>query len=328
MKHYQHISKEERFYIDQALQDGKTQREIAIALQRDPSTISRELKRNKSRCKGGYHYSHAIMTVFLRKRQSNRCKYTKLTKKLKRMIIKLIKQYLSPEQVSGYLKEHKSLLISHETIYRYIYSDAKRKKQLKPFMRQGLKRSRKPYGSGARVSLIPNRTSISERPAIVETKRRYGDIEVDTVIGKESKSVLVTLVDRKSLYTLAGKAPDKTADSVRKVIIKLLKPYQDRIKTLTFDNGTEFVQHAKIAKSLKVKTYFAHPYSSWERGINENTNGLLRQFFPKGTDFLKVTTTRINRVVESLNNRPRKTKKYKTPNQLFNKKGSTRKRVG
>ena len=128
----------------------------------------------------------------------------------------------------------------------------------------------------------------------------------------------MTLVDRKSLYTLSAKVTCKSAEAVSNAIIKLLMPYKKKVKTLTFDNGSEFFHHERIAKALSAKTYFAHPYSSWERGINKNTNGLLRQFFPKGTDFNHVTHKEVKKAIDLLNNRPRKSRKYKTPNEIFN----------
>ena len=152
----------------------------------------------------------------------------------------------------------------------------------------------------------------------MEKKTRLGDWECDTVIGKDRKSVLVTVVDRASLYTLCSRVLSRSAHVVSHAIIRLLRPFQERVKTLTFDNGAECVQHERIACALEATTYFAHPYSSWERGINENTNGLLRQFFPKQTDFRKVSWQQVKEAVAFLNNRPRKTRNYLTPNQMFN----------
>jgi len=318
MKQYQHLVKEERFYIWQALREGKTQKQVALALGRHPSTISREIRRNKyPQCHiDTYHWAMAIWKH--RKQWGHEHKYRKLTPEIGQKIISLIRQYLSPEQVSGYLKEHHDISLSHETIYRFIYSDTERHASLKPFLRQGHKHRRKRYGSGARASRIPDRVSITERPPIVERKRRLGDWECDTVIGSDRKSVLVTVVDRTSLFTCCSRVYSRTADVVCRAIIRLLLPYKDKVKTLTFDNGSEFVQHKKVAKALDAKTYVAHPYSSWERGINENTNGLLRQFFPKRTDFRNVTWKQLKEAVDNLNNRPRKTRNYLTPNQIFN----------
>ncbi|MDT9201075.1 MAG: IS30 family transposase [Limnospira sp. PMC 1240.20] len=164
---------------------------------------------------------------------------------------------------------------------------------------------------------MPNRTAITERPEIVATKERLGDWECDTVIGADRKSVLITLVDRATLFTLSEKIPRKTARNVSEAMIRMLRPYQDKVHTLTFDNGSEFVEHERIGKALGAETYFAAPYASWERGINENTNGLLRQFFPKKTDFAQITPKEVSEAVELLNTRPRKTRGYRTPNELF-----------
>ena len=318
MPQYQQLRDEERFYIWQARREGHTQQYIADALCRHSSTISRELRRNTYAQCHMYTYHWARHIVKHRKDRANRHKYRKLTDAIAPLIEQLIGEYLSPEQVSGYLKKHHAISLSHETIYRFIYGDATRHAQLKPFLRQGGKRRRKRYGSGARASCIPNRVSIEERPQVVEKKIRLGDWECDTVIGKDRKSVLVTVVDRASLYTVCSRVLSRSARVVCAAIIRLLRPFKSRVKTLTFDNGSEFVKHEIIAHTLKARTYFAHPYASWERGINENTNGLLRQFFPKQTDFRSVSWQQVQTAVDHLNHRPRKTRGYRTPNQLFN----------
>ena len=152
----------------------------------------------------------------------------------------------------------------------------------------------------------------------MEQKARLGDWECDTVVGKDRKSVLVTVVDRASLFTVCSRVLSRSAQVVSQAIIRMLRPFKDRVKTLTFDNGSEFVKHETIAQALEAHTYFAHPYASWERGINENTNGLLRQFFPKQTDFRTISWQQVKEAVTHLNNRPRKTRGYRSPNQLFN----------
>jgi len=318
MKHYRHVCHEERFYIWQALREGKTQKQIAEALSRHPSTLSREIKRNTYPQCHVYTYHWAKQIVKYRQQDANRHKARKLTAECASLITQLVRQYLSPEQVSGYLKQHHEIHLSHETIYRFIYRDPTRKAALKPFLRQGGRYRRKRYGSGARASGIPNRTSITERPHVVEQKARLGDWECDTVMGKDRKSVLVTVVDRASLYTACSRVLNRSAPVVCHAIIRLLRPFKERVKTLTFDNGSEFVKHEWIAHALKAKTYFAHPHSSWERGINENTNGLLRQFFPKQTNFRTISWQQVKEAVNHLNNRPRKTRGYRSPNQLFN----------
>ncbi len=318
MPQYQHLSNEERFYIWNALREGCSQQHVAKTLNRSPSTISREIRRNRAARSIMYTHYWACEMVKWRKRWIARTKHRKVTEEIGQMIEQLIKQFLSPEQASGYLKAHHNITLSHETIYRYIYEDVARHMELKPFLRQGKKIRRKRYGSGDRVSKIPNRTCISDRPKIVDKKTRIGDWECDSVVGLDRKSVLVTVVDRVTLYTCCARVYTHTAEVVSNAIIRMLKPHMDKVKTLTFDNGSEFFKHEKIANALKAKTYFALPYSSWERGVNENTNGLLRQFFPKKTDFNLVTNQELKNAVDNLNNRPRKTRGYLTPNQMFN----------
>ena len=322
MKPYHHVSDEERLYIQHGLRAGKTQKKIAEELDRSPSTISREIRRNKSgRC---YLYTHHLACSIRRWRKRIQYKklaerYTKIKGELAEQVMSLLQSYLSPEQVSGYLKRHEGLSICHETIYRFIFQNAIRKKMIKPYLRQGAKTRRKAYGSGARASRIPNRVSITERPSIVDERRRIGDWECDTIFGKDRKSALVTLVERKTLFTVMTYVQRRTSSRVCSAIIRLLEPYKGQVKTLTFDNGSEFIAHEKIAKALSANTYFAHPYCSWERGANENMNGLIRQFFPRGSYFTHVHYTEIKRALYLLNNRPRKTRGYKTPNELFNR---------
>ena len=318
MRHYQQLNQDERFYIWNALRSGQTQQEVAEVLGRHPSTIGRKIKRNKYPQAKIYPLHWALEILKWRKRRVATTKYRKLNESVETMILKLIRQYLSPDQVSGYLKQHHQIAISHETIYRFIYADKARHQSLKPYLRQGAKLRRKSYGSGARASKIPNRVCITERPIVVEEKQRIGDWECDTMVGKDKKSVLVTVVDRFTLTTCCSRVYSRSAQVVSRAIIRMLKPHMDKVHTLTFDNGSEFVKHEKIAKALQAKTYFAHPYSSWERGINENTNGLIRQFLPKGTDFKSVSWKTLKQIVDNLNNRPRKTRQYLTPNQMFN----------
>ena len=317
MKKYSHLSNEERYFIHVSLREGKTQKEIAQSLNRDPSTISREIRRGMWPRSIIYCYDWGVQFHRWRKQARNRKRPSKLTAEIAVMIEALLKEFLSPQQISNYLKIHHEISISHETIYQYIFSDSQRKKEFRPYFRQLHKNRRKKYGSGARASNIPNRVSITERPAIVENKQRIGDWECDTVIGSDRKSVLVTLVERKTLFTVSKKLPRKTALAVSQAIITMLKPYKDLVHTLTFDNGSEFTKHERIAKALEAETYFAHPYASWERGLNENTNGLLRQYFPKKTDFRTINWREIKYRVHQLNNRPRKTIGYRSPSELF-----------
>jgi len=204
-----------------------------------------------------------------------------------------------------------------ETVYRLVYADKARGGTLYRHLRIVSKPYRKRYGSYERRGKIPNRVSIEQRPQVVERRQRIGDWEGDTVIGKGRQSALLTLVERKTLYTVIARLTGKRADLLAEAAVKVMKPMKHRFHTLTLDNGLEFAHHERRASQLKADIYFAHPYASWERGINENTNGLIRQYFPKGTDFNQVSDEDSAQVMERLNNRPRKTRGCRSPNELF-----------
>ena len=224
---------------------------------------------------------------------------------------------MSPQQVSERLEFEGVLQISHEIIYQHIYADKQNGGDLHVHLRSQ-KPHRKRYASGQeRRGTIKNRVSIDERPEIVAEKSRIGDWEGDTVIGKNHKGGIVTLAERKSRFVLAGHIRSKHADGVTAVITGLLAPYKDKCHTITFDNGKEFAEHEKVAAELKADIYFAHPYHSWERGLNENSNGLLRQYFPKGMELVNITDEQVLAAVEKLNHRPRKVLGYRTPHEVF-----------
>ncbi|MBW2202491.1 MAG: IS30 family transposase [Deltaproteobacteria bacterium] len=193
--------------------------------------------------------------------------------------------------------------MSHETIYKHIWSDKKHGGTLYKHLRQSSRKNRKRYGTKQRRGRIKDQVSIDLRPPIVDAKARIGDWEIDTITGKNSKGYLITVVERKSKLTLIKRVPDRQSEQMAKAIAQLLRPYKDNVLTITADNGKEFTQHKKISKSLKADVYFAHPYHAWERGLNENTNGLLRQYFPKKMDFRKIDDKSIDHAMERLNNR-------------------------
>ena len=198
-----------------------------------------------------------------------------------------------------------------------IYADKANGGDLYRHLRVASKPYRKRYGSYDRRGKIKNRVSIDERPAVVDRRSRIGDWEGDTIIGKGRKGVLLTMVERKTLYTVIVRLTGKRADLLAAAAIEHLASLKARIKTITLDNGLEFSGHEDIAKGLEADIYFAHPYASWERGINENTNGLIRQYFPKGTDLSKVTDEQVQFVMDRLNSRPRATRGGRSPNELF-----------
>lgn len=224
----------------------------------------------------------------------------------------------SPEQISGYLAVNGQATVSHECIYQRIYADKRAGGDLHLALRCQKAKKRR-YGGRGRRGTIPNQVSIDARPAVVEKRARYGDWEGDTVIGANHQQALVTLNERKSRYTLIGKVTRKTALAVSDAMISLLTPFTDCVHTLTTDNGKEFAQHERIAKEIDAKFYFAHPYSSWERGANENMNGVIRQFFPKKMRFEPITEKDVKFAMDSLNHRPRKCLNYKTPHEVFMK---------
>jgi len=311
--HYQQLTKDERYQIKACLQMGMKQVDIAKLLKRSAATISREIKRNTG--KRGYRPKQANDQATARRLGAK--KHVKLTDELKQDIVKLIKQELSPEQVCDYLVTHGKTKLHHETIYRMLLQDKRTGGTLYKHLRHLHKSHRKRYGSYERRGRIKNAVSIEQRPSVVDSRSRIGDWEGDTVIGKDRKSAIYTLVDRKSLYTVIVKLNGKNATELADKTLEVLEPMSSKIHTITYDNGLEFAEHERMAKALDTDIYFAHPYSSWERGINENTNGLIRQYFPKGTDFNKVTNSQIEFVMRRLNTRPRKTRGGKQPVELF-----------
>jgi transposase, IS30 family len=312
MKYHQ-LTENERYQIYALLKAGLSQKEIATMLNRSASTISRELSRNRGG--RGYRPKQAHEITELRRRCAK--KSIKITPEIKQMIVRLIRQDLSPQQVVDYLRREKIICLHHETIYQLIYEEKAQGGDLHAHLRIANKPYRKRYGHYDRRGRIANRRSIDERPGIVDERGRVGDWEGDTVIGKGRRGALLTLVERKTLYTVIVKLNGKNAEQLANSAIIALHSMRKQMHTITFDNGLEFAAHEQIADALDTDIYFAHPYASWERGINENTNGLIRQYFPKNTDFTTVTQQKIDHVMNRLNNRPRASRNFKTPNELF-----------
>jgi transposase, IS30 family len=313
MNQYTQLTKELRYQIYGLKQSGMNQTEIAEKIGVNKSTISREFGRNKGQ--RGWRPKQAQS---LRDERKQSClNGRQFTSNEWVEVERLIRDDLSPEQAAARLKLEGGLLISHETIYQHIYANKQNGGDLHQHLRSQ-KPHRKRYASGQeRRGGIKNRVSIEERPEIVTQKTRIGDWEGDTVIGKNHKGGLVTLAERKSRYVLAGHISSKHAEGVTAVTTRLLAPHQDKCHTITFDNGKEFAEHEKMAAELKADIYFAHPYHSWERGLNENSNGLLRQYFPKGMELTNITDQRVQSAVERLNHRPRKVLGFRTPHEVF-----------
>lgn len=312
MPTYKQLTQEQRYQISAFLKAGFSKARIARELQVHPSTIGRELQRNRG--ERGYRPKQA------QQKAQQRCQAkpnaTRLSADTWQQVEPLLRQQWSPEQISGYLKKPHLASVSHERIYQYIYADKAQGGDLHSHLRCRKKR-RKRYGSHARRGQIRNRKTIDERPPVVAEKSRLGDWEADTIIGKGHQQALVSLTERKSKFVLLAKVERKTEASVKAAVIALLKPYVDKVETITSDNGKEFAAHEEIARAVGADFYFAHPYASWERGLNENSNGLVRQYFPKGSDFTAISDADVDQVMERLNHRPRKTLGYQTPNQVF-----------
>jgi IS30 family transposase len=313
MSNYKQLNQAQRYQIEILQKAGKNQKQIAELLGVSESTISRELKRNQG--KKGYRPKQAQIKTDNRKKQA--AKVLKMTPALILLIEARILLDWSPEQVSGQLKDELGILISHERIYQHIWTDKLHGGTLHTHLRQHHKQRKKKYGSKDKRGQIRNRVSIDERPAIVAEKTRIGDWEIDTVIGQNHQGALVTIVDRVSKFTLIKKVDSKHAEVVTAATISLLQPYLDKTLTITADNGKEFAGHETIKEQLGANVYFAHPYCSWERGLNENTNGLIRQYFTKGSSFENITDGEVEAVMNKLNHRPRKTLKFKTPHTVF-----------
>jgi len=301
---YKQLTCIQRYQIYALLKTGQNQATVAKVLNVHRSTISRELRRNTGQ--RGYRpaqaHSSAIKRHYKHKPNITQADWAIVEAKLR--------EELSPEQVSNWVKEHNNIEISPEWIYQYIWEDKKSKGMLYTHLRRK-KKYRKRSGNRDNRGKIPNRIGIEERPEIVDRRERIGDWEADTIIGKGKKGAIVTLVDRKSRFLRMGLVERRTKDAVAEMIITLLNDLP--VHTITCDNGKEFAGHEEVAKALGAMVYFAHPYSSWERGTNENTNGLIRQYIPKNTDFSKLTNADIQFAENRLNTRPRKCLSFTPP---------------
>ena len=308
---YTQLTQEQRYQISALLKTEHSQIKIATVVGVNKSTISREVRRNRG--ERGYRpkQAHRFAKQRRRKRVKKRISLATWT-----TIEDKLRQDWSPEQVSGWLKKNTDTSVSHEWVYQHVYLDKRVGGDLHKHLRCQKKR-RKRVGDYDRRGKIPNQVSIEDRPEIVEERKRIGDWEGDTIIGAGMQGAIVTLVDRKSRFTLLKQVPNRTATVVENAILDLLMPYQSSTHTITFDNGKEFANHQSFAKKLQAEVYFAHPYASWERGTNENTNGLIRQYVPKGSDFSSISTDLVSFIKERLNDRPRKCLDFQAPHMVF-----------
>lgn len=315
-KGYYHLTRDQRCQIHTLKARGDSIKDIAQVLGVDRSTIHREVKRNSG--KRGYRYKQANEKARERWQKSHEGK-RKMTPTTIAIIEEKLRLQWSPEQISGWLKKEKyEHAVSHEAIYQHVWNNKRQGGLLyKELRHNGKKYNKRSKGTAGR-GCIPGRVDIDERPDIVEEKIRLGDWELDTIIGSGKKGAIVSMVDRTSKLTKLAKVFQKTADEVGNALVERLAPIKRFVLTLTADNGKEFAYHQQVSQSLKTNFYFAKPYHSWERGLNEHTNGLVRQYLPKGKCFDEVTKEDLMRIEVLLNNRPRKVLNFMTPLEAFN----------
>ena len=311
MNHYTQLTEIQRYQIYTMKKASYSQTQIADEIGVHKSTISRELSRNCGL--KGYRPKQAHQLALNRRSDK---KPLRVIESHWAEIERLIKLYWSPEQISHRLLAEQAYPISPEWIYQYIYRDKANGGSLYRYLRCQ-KQRKKRYGHYDKRGTLVNQTWIDERPECVEDRHRIGDWEGDTIVGARHKGVLVSLVERKSRFTVLGHSRSKTMTEVGNQIIVRLNRLKGKVKTITYDNGREFGEHEHIAKQLGADIYFAHPYRSWERGTNENTNGLIRQFFPKTRSLIKIDESEIQSTQDRLNHRPRKCLNYKTPHEVF-----------
>jgi IS30 family transposase len=311
---YNHLIRDQRSQIYALKSSGLKQKDIAAHLGVHPSTISRELNRNQGG--RGYRFQQAD-NLAIERRQAASSTPKRMIPSVVKIIEEKIQEKWSPEQISGRLKLEENISISYESIYVYIWKDKHNGGDLYTHLRHSGKKYNKRSSGKAGRGCIPNRIDIKERPSVVEEKSRLGDWEGDTIIGANHQGAILSIVDRKSKFTLLAKLENKCADGV----VKATKACFDRLSdpivhTITYDNGKEFSAHEQISALLDAQCYFATPYHSWERGLNEHTNGLVRQYVPKGTDFSTVSTRTVQKIENAINDRPRKILSYWTPKEM------------
>lgn len=308
---YHHLTYEDRCQISAFLQSGLSARDIAGHLRVHHSTISREIARNSGM--RGYRFAQAQRISTSRRMPRN----TRFTADLVALITSKLALQWSPQQISGWLARHGHQTISHERIYQHIWQDKRTGGTLYKNLRHGGKKYNKRGASTAGRGCIPHRVDIDERPDIVEQKERVGDWELDTIIGANHQGAIVSMVDRASKITRLIRRESKHAAGVTEALIAALKPMKQWVLTLTADNGKEFAQHQRVADDLHADFYFAKPYHSWQRGLNEHTNGLVRQYCPKSMNLLDLSEGYLQYVEDLLNNRPRAVLDFQTPNEVF-----------
>lgn len=312
-----HITDEQRCTIERMKKAGYQQQHIALAIGKSASTVSRELRRNRDGRSGSYTADLAGRKSARRKK--DKPKAVRFTAAMRAEVERQLARKLSPEQIVGVARREGRDMVSHERIYQHIWQDKKRGGQLHEHMRTCAKRYRKRGAAKDRRGIIAGRVDIEQRPAVVEKRERFGDLEMDTIIGRKHKGAILTINDRASGMLLMRKVSRKESALVAKAAIDALRLWRPLLHTATSDNGKEFADHQLIARKLQLDFFFAKPYHSWERGSNENLNGLIRQYIPKQTDFDTLTDEYIQYVQDQINSRPRKRFNFDTPINEFNR---------
>jgi transposase, IS30 family len=310
MEPYHQLTQEQRYQIYALKKMGHTNREIAEVIGVHKSTVGRELKRNRGA--KGYRPQQAHQRALRRRGRTTE----RIGVKEWQQVERLLKQEWSPEQITGRLKREQRSPISHEWIYQYVLQDKRSGGDLYRHLRCQ-KKHRKRYGHYDRRGKVAHARSIDQRPVVVERRRRLGDWEGDTMSGRGRRGGLLTLTERKSRFTLLARLPKRSPPLIERQVCRLLGPLPEKVHTLTSDRGGEFQSHERIERRLGLKYYFAHPYAAWERGTNENTNGLLRQYFPKQRNLLTASAGEVRRAQSRLNQRPRKCLDFQTPAEVF-----------
>ena len=312
---YHQITYAERYTLGLLRRQGLSPAAIAQVLGRHRSTILREVRRNRAASDGTYRPQ--LADWYARGRRSRSRRNRRFSAADFRLVQRFLAQQWSPEQVAGYLRRQRALRISHETIYRYIWEDKRQGGKIYSHLRGAQKQRRKRYRSYDSRGRLAGKRSITDRPAMVETRKQLGHWEIDTVLGAGSRDCVLSLVERKTGYLLLGKLRARTTAEVNQRATQLIRHQLRPVRTITADNGTEFHGFAAIEKKTQARFYFATPHHAWERGTNENTNGLIRQYLPKRQSMAHLTQWDCNRVAAILNNRPRKRLGYRTPEECY-----------
>ena len=310
-----HLTKEQRYTIDSMLQNGYTQKDISQVINKDKSVVSREISRNSDKRSGQYKSDLAHRKYL--KRQDYKYKPRTFTPEVEKHIRDKLRLKYSPEQIAGAAKMNGDKCVSHERIYQFIWKDKRQKGLLYLDLRNRGRRYKKRSVVHDNRGTIPNRTDISQRPPEVELRERFGDLEIDLIIGKDHKGAILTINERATGMASLRKLEGKDAEQLALAAIDCLEDWKPFLKTITSDNGKEFACHQMVAKDLNIDFFFAKPYASWQRGSNENYNRLVRQYIPKKVDFNYVTHEYVNYVEQQINNRPRKRFGYLSPNQIL-----------